>query len=745
MSPSRFSIPFVGIAVLVGAYGSVRAHEGHAPLPTKGAQVDVAKGTVALSAEARKGLRVQTEKVQLRSLDERLLAYATLVIPWRQHAFATTRIQGRISKLHVKPGQQVNAGETLAEVQSLDLETIQLDLLNAKNAAELSVRTVERLEILGRQRIVPQRNISEARAKHQENLNAIEIARSKLVSLGFSADELESLDRDASVSPALAIQSPIAGVVTHSDLAVGKVVNSNEHLFEIIDPSTMWVRIGVLERDLPRIAAGHEVELSLTAYPGEIFQGTVTIKDRYLDPTTHLGAVWSELENPAGKPPRFLPGMYGQAQVLLRQPQQVCVPAAALIRDGAEHYVLVEESSTARASQYQKRNVVVGLRTAQWVQILSGEVFPGDHVVTSGSHEMATFFVQGVLQLSAEASKNIGLKIAPATTQVIDQIIELDGAVDLPPERKAQVSSQLFGTLTSILIERGQTVRRGQVLAKVASLELQNLQLELLQTQLRIELLEDLLKRLRPLDEQQLLARTQIWEAETQLNESQNRRASLRRKLEQVGLSRSETDALLKDKTLVDHLPLRAPIDGVIVSFDKALGQVIQVDEPLFEIHDLSHVWVQAYVSERDLDKVRLDVGDHHQARIRFVGDSSVVANGVVKRSAQLFGPQNRTLSVWIELQNADALQLQHNMMARISLPVGKSESVLAVPLDAIVREGTRAYVFVQRKDGRMERRVVETGRSDDRNVEIVRGLEPGESVAATGAAGLQTAFASLR
>ena len=88
---------------------------------------------------------------------------------------------------------------------------------------------------------------------------------------------------------------------------------------------------------------------------------------------------------------------------------------------------------------------------------------------------------------------------------------------------------------------------------------------------------------------------------------------------------------------------------------------------------------------------------------------------------------------------------MRHNMLARLTLVTGASESALAVPPGAVVREGTRSYVFVRKEDGSFERRPVETGRGSDRFVEITSGLRPGEPVAVRGATGLQTAFAAVR
>src|SRR5688572_27238439 len=103
------------IALVTVAVTWLWAHEGHQPLPTKGVQVDVAKGKLVLSREARDALDVKTEEVREGRVEEKLLAYATLVAPWEQYAFVTARLPGRIASLTVKPGESVSAGQVLAE------------------------------------------------------------------------------------------------------------------------------------------------------------------------------------------------------------------------------------------------------------------------------------------------------------------------------------------------------------------------------------------------------------------------------------------------------------------------------------------------------------------------------------------------------------------------------------------------------------------------------------------------------
>lgn len=720
------------------------AHEGHAPLPTKGVQVDVEKGTLVLSPSARTSLDVRTAEVELRPMADKVLAYATLVSPWRQHAFATTRLPGRISKIHVKPGQAVAAGEVLADVQSLELESLQLEMVNAQNDIDLSAKIVESYAQVTKSGSVPEQRLWEARAKHQENLNALDIARSKWLSLGLGQDMLDQLlkQRNPRLVHSLPIRSPVAGTIVHADLAVGKVVEPNEHLFEIVDLSTVWVKIGVLEQDLHRVREGLLVELTLSAYPGETLSTPIQVKGLYIDPQTHLGTAWGELKNARNKGARFLPGMVGQAHILLPSAKKMTtVPAEAVVNDGLERYVLVEETSSADASQYQKQNIVVGLQTPEFVQI-QGAVFPGDRVVTRGSHELASFFVPGVLRLSEAAKKNIGLKVEPVRPRLVEDVVEIGGAVDVPPDRRTFASSQLPGSLTKILVEQGQKVQAGDVLAEIASLELQNLQLDLLRASLQAQLLEESLQRLRGASD--ALPRRQLWETESLFNATRNRRDSLERKLETVGVSRDQIASLLKEKRLVEALPVRAPIAGTVVHFDKVLGQIVKAEEPLFEVQDLSRVWIQGFLSERDLARLRLDSQESMDVRVRLVADPSFLGKGKVQRSGQVFGADDRTLSVWVELDE-EPPGLQHNMLARITLPVRKPAATLALPLGAVVRDGLRTYVFVEKPDGTFERRSVDAGRADDRYVEITKGLRAGEPVAVRGTAELQTAYASLR
>lgn len=740
---NRLGLSAAMVFLAAVALGTATGHEGHAPLPTKGVQVDVEKGLITLSPEAQKSLGLQTAAVEQRALEDKALAYATLVTPWRQQYFVSSQLSGRIAALHVVTGETVEPGALLAEVASPALEALQLELRSAVNERSLSSRQAERLRGLAQDQAVPEREYIEAVAKFEQDKSAEQIARSKLRSLGVSAAAIdESLNETNDKRSLLApLFSPIRGTVSHADLAIGKVIAANEHLFEVNDLSKLWVKIGVLERDIARIKAGQRMELEFSAFPKQPIKAVVTVPAVEVDPATHVATAWAEIANPSDNA-KYLPGMYGTAKIVTSEPTKLLsVPASALLGSGAERYVLVEVAATSKGYEYRRQSVVVAAQNSSFAQLRPGALYPGDRVVKTGGQVLSSFFILGSLRLSKEGIRNVGLKVEPVIKHVVEDVLSLDGMIDLPPGRVASISSQLAGTLTRIHVDRGEKVVAGQILAEVSGLPIQDTQLVMLKSDMDAKLLEGTLQRLKSTGQTPIVATRRIWETESARDAAVNRRESARQTLITMGMTADEVDEILKTGETRAALPIRSPIDGLVVRFEKVLGQGVTSDEAIFEVHDLSHPWAKGFLSEGDAPKVRIGTS----VRVRLLSNPSFVAEGKVVQSARTLGAENRTLAVWIEFANPGQKPLQRNLLAHISATISKPEASLAVPLSAIVREQTRNYVFIQKQGGLLERRGVELGRADDRFVEIRRGLVIGDQVAVQGTAELQTTYASVR
>jgi len=732
---------------LVGPARIASGHEGHEPLPTKGVLIDAERGTLALSPTAHRALMIETVDVTGHAVDARTTAYARLVPAWNRHAFAATGIGGRVAAIHVRAGDVVAAGQKLATIESLALETIQLELLTARAEHELAARTFERIQALAEAQAAAIRDRSEARSRLEQTQGAVDVAAAKLRSLDVPEDVVASLlaDADRPLTSAVDILSPIAGTIMHVDVTVGDVVPANEHLFEVVDLTEVWAEISVLERDVTAVAAGQRVELSLPAWPGEKLAATIHATGMMLDPQTKLGTAWAAVTNPSGSTARFLPGMTGQARIVSGSgTERIAVPAEALVTNGIEKFVLLEEAATERGYEYRKQNVVVDALDGGLVTLRDGGVFPGDRVVTKGSHELGGFFISGVLRLSPEAEENMGLRTEPATLHPVDEVLEFDGMVDVPPGARTVAAAQVEGRIVRMLGRIGQEVAQGDVLAEVSSLAALDMQLQLIQAAAQRRLADESLQRLKELDASQSIPRKRVWEAQTAALSLAERVEALGRTLQGVGFSAAEVDRVATMGEVFTTLTIRAPAAGTIVRLDAVAGQVIEPNGEVAEIHDSRHAWVRGHLTENEVGRLH----SHDPAgvaRVRFVALPEQVFTGTVARRGNVIDTLDRTLPVWVEIDVPPGRVLQHNMLARVSLPIASAAPALAVPVSAIVRQGTQAYLFVRDADGSFRRQPVTLGAEDDRLVTVTAGLAPGEIVAVAGVADLQTAFASIR
>jgi cobalt-zinc-cadmium efflux system membrane fusion protein len=183
---------------------------------------------------------------------------------------------------------------------------------------------------------------------------------------------------------------------------------------------------------------------------------------------------------------------------------------------------------------------------------------------------------------------------------------------------------------------------------------------------------------------------------------------------------------------------LRAPFAGVVLDIDSAPGAVIDSSSELLSIADLSSVYVEAQVYEKDMGHVRIGQpasittdsypGTHFTGRVTSIGDQ--------------IDPQTRTTPVRCEVSNRGA-KLKLNMFAGVALPTTSQRSGLAVPTDAVQDVEGKKVIFIRRSPTQFEIRQVTLGRASDGMTEIASGLKEGEEVVTRGAFQVKSALLS--
>jgi Cu(I)/Ag(I) efflux system membrane fusion protein len=171
-------------------------------------------------------------------------------------------------------------------------------------------------------------------------------------------------------------------------------------------------------------------------------------------------------------------------------------------------------------------------------------------------------------------------------------------------------------------------------------------------------------------------------------------------------------------------VPLRSPATGIVVEKAVVDGGRFMPGETVYRIADLSRIWVEADVFERDLSLVGL--GQH--AMITLEAYPGEMFHGEVTYVYPTLDPETRTGTVRVELDNP-GLRLRPGMFASLDFPVPTAGPVLLVPRGAVLATGERTLVFVQSADGTLTPREVVTGLAAGQDVEILSGLSAGERV----------------
>jgi membrane fusion protein, heavy metal efflux system len=182
---------------------------------------------------------------------------------------------------------------------------------------------------------------------------------------------------------------------------------------------------------------------------------------------------------------------------------------------------------------------------------------------------------------------------------------------------------------------------------------------------------------------------------------------------------------------------LKAPLSGVVIKAQASPGDVVDAARPVFTVANLSHVWVQAEVYEKDLGKVR--VGQNAFITVDTYPNRSF--QGRVAYISDVIDPQTRTARVRCDVANPEFL-LKTDMFANIDLPTTFSKRAIAVPTSALQEVEGKNVVFIRKTPTQFEAREVEKGTTVGDLTEIVSGLSSGEPVVTQGAFHLKSILA---
>jgi multidrug efflux pump subunit AcrA (membrane-fusion protein) len=345
-------------------------HEGHSGAPVESNEQASVPGLAPVTIEPG---RLQLINVTTAPVQRRALGIGTEIVGFVTSAEDKTsnvnsRVSGWVDDLFVdQTGQYVEKDAPLMSLYSQDLYQAQQDFLAARDAINSGP-------------------IDPALKSMREDIYSA--ARQRLRLLGLSNDQVSELEQTDLPSPQMMIRSPVSGYVLMKNVLAGQYFTPDQNLFTIADLNEVWVIGDVYEQDIPAVRKGAPVSMTLTAFPGERFEGKIGFIYPTVSSQTRTMKVRMQFPNESL---RLRPGMYAEVEIERGAADALAIPREAVLDNGDIQYAFVVHDGT----HFVPTRVELGRTTDDYAEVRSG-LKEGDLVVTS-----ANFLIDSESRLKA--------------------------------------------------------------------------------------------------------------------------------------------------------------------------------------------------------------------------------------------------------------------------------------------------------------------------------------------------------
>ena len=326
---------------------------------------------------------------------------------------------------------------------------------------------------------------------------------------------------------------------------------------------------------------------------------------------------------------------------------------------------------------------------------------------------------EGKVELTDAQIKAASISLDTSSPASIKTALLLPGEIRLNEDRTSHVVPRLSGVVESVSANLGQIVKKGQVLAAIASPTASEQRSDLQTAQKRLALAKTTYEREKKLWEQKVSAEQDYLQAKQALSEAEVAVANANQKLGALGLSGSSASGL-------NRLELRAPFDGVVIEKHISLGEAVKEDAAVFTISDLSKVWAEINVPAKDLPLIR--VGEKVTIKATAFDAS---ATGTVAFVGALIGEQTRTAKARVVLDNPKGAW-RPGLFVNVEVVSDEASVPVTISADAVQSIGEKPVVFLKVNGGFIAQ-PVQLGRSDGKRIEVLQGLKAGMPYAASG------------
>lgn len=345
------------------------------------------------------------------------------------------------------------------------------------------------------------------------------------------------------------------------------------------------------------------------------------------------------------------------------------------------------------------------------------------HVEAGEKHDDKKEQESGVVKLSAEEMEAAGIKVAAIEEQAISEQLTLTAVIRANQDRIAHTVPRVSGRITKVGSNLGDTVKAGQTLVLIDSIELGEAHSTFLQARSQLDVARADFERAERLRKDEIIPEKDYLRARGEFERARAASQTAAEKLRLLGVAQAPASSA----SAASVYPLTAPFAGTIIEKKAVLGELAETNQSLFTVADLSNVWIEANLFEQDLAKVKRGAA----AQVTVAAYPGEVFSGRVTHISSVLDKETRAVPVRVEVRNADG-RLKPEMFATAAIQTGGSVKGLVLPQDAVVLMQGQSTVFVEEHGG-FEPRVVETVPNNGKQAVIKGGLKPGEKVVVAG------------
>lgn len=339
---------------------------------------------ITLSKEAVERAGIETTTVASSPEPTELRMPGTVQPNAYKTVSVTALTGGRVTQVLAELGQLVRRGQLLAEIYSPDLAEARTKYLSARaelSSHELELQRTEKLVTIG---AASQQELEQLHAEHTGKLAMVNSYQSKLLLLGLSEENIQSLTPQSGSGSTLRIVAPAPGVVTARIANVGLNVEPSMSLFTLTDLSSVWIVGELYERDFVAAAVGTPATVTFAAFPELQLQGKVAYIDPQVKAETRTVQVRVEVPNHKGQ---LRLGMLAEIRLSSRhQANSISIPRSAVQTIGNRTVVYVQDAQVP--TRFVERQIVLGEPAgAESVRVTSG-LEAGERIAVKGSFSL---------------------------------------------------------------------------------------------------------------------------------------------------------------------------------------------------------------------------------------------------------------------------------------------------------------------------------------------------------------------